>query len=652
MRHLLLALAGTMLLAGCSDDDDDNPVQPTPSIALAVTPTDPTLRAGGPPASITVTITRNAGYTGPVDLVVEGLPTGITGAFTPQQVPAGATTSQLQLTAVATVPAGTVNFTVRGTGTGVQPQTASVALAVTAAAVVGYSFALAPDTLTLRQGQAGSVAIRLTRSTGFTAGVTFVADSVPAGLTAAVAPTGAITGDTARLNVTAGATAAAGTVTLRVRGTAAGTTDSTKTLRVTIVASGGITLAAVPATITGAPGDTARATLRITRTAPFAGAVTLAPDTTLPAGIAATFTPATIPAGTDSARVAFVIAATADTGQRTIRIRATGDGVANAVATIGLGVRPTPSFSFTAPADTLRAVQGGSARALLRITRSGGFTGPVTFTADSLPTGVAATFAPPSPVAGDTTGLTLAVGATAAAGSYAIPVRATATGLTPVTRTLRLVVTATGSIAVRLDPDSLNLTAGDSIRTLVRVTRTAPFTGVVRIALDTALRGGVTARFARDSLLATQDTVTMTLLVADTVSTARVPIAIRATGAGVSPARGTGVARVTARPATGGFTLAVAPADTLVVAQGATGTSNITITRTMGFTGAVTIATTGAPTGVTATVTGSPAMGNTASIAYAVGAMVPVGTTTITVTGTSMGATTQTATFVLRVRAP
>jgi hypothetical protein len=650
MRHLFLALASTLVLAGCSDDDSPTPPTPTPSIALAVSPTDPTLRAGGAPASITITVTRNAGYTGPVDLVLEGLPTGITGTLTPQQIPAGATTAQLQLTAVATVPAGSVTFTVRGNGTGIQPQTASVALAVTAAAIAGYSFALTPDTISLRQGQAGSVAIRLTRTTGFTGGVTFVADSVPAGLTAAIVPTTPVTGDTARLNVSAGATAAAGSFTLRVRGSATGTTDSTKTLRVTVTASGGITLTSVPATLTAAPGDTARATLRITRTAPFAGAVTLAPDTTLPAGLSATFTPATIPAGADSARIAIAIGATADTGQRIIRLRATGDGVSNAVATITLAVRPTQGFSFTAPTDTLRAVQGGSVRGALRITRTGGFAGPVTFTADSLPTGVAATFAPPSPVAGDTTGVTFAVGATAAAGSYAIPIRATAAGLPTVSRTVRLVVSATGSIAVRLDPDSIAGAPRDTIRTLIRVTRTAPFAGVVRIGLDTALRAGVTAQFARDSLLANQDTVTLRLIVTDTTIAGRVPFAVRATGTGVANARAAGVITVGPRAAAG-FTLRGAP-DTLVVAQGASGTSTITITRDMGFTAPVTITTTGAPMGVTATVTGSPVMGTSATIAYAAAMTAAVGTTSITVTGTATGATTRTATFVLRVRAP
>jgi hypothetical protein len=349
--------------------------------------------------------------------------------------------------------------------------------------------------------------------------------------------------------------------------------------------------------------------------------------------------------------VAFVIGATADTGQRTIRVRASGDGVANAVATIGLAVRVAQGFSFTAPTDTLRAVQGGNARGTLRITRTGGFTGGVTFTADSLPTGVAATFTPPSPVTGDTTGVTFAVGATAAAGSYAIPIRASATGLPTVTRTVRLVVTATGSIAVRLDPDSLNGAPRDTITTLVRITRTAPFTGVVRIALDTALRAGVTAQFARDSLLATQDTVTLRLIVTDTTITGRVPFAVRATGTGVQNARATGVLVVGPR-ASAGFTIAVAPADTLVVAQGASGTSTVTIARTGGFTGPVTIATTGAPTGVTATVTGSPAMGNSATIGYAAAATAAVGTSTITVTGTATGAPTQSRTFVLRVRAP
>ena len=69
---------------------------------------------GGTTAVYTVTVTRLNGFSAAVSLSVSGLPTGTTGAFSPN--PATGTTSTLTLSVGTATAKGTFTFTVTGTG--------------------------------------------------------------------------------------------------------------------------------------------------------------------------------------------------------------------------------------------------------------------------------------------------------------------------------------------------------------------------------------------------------------------------------------------------------------------------------------------------------------------------------------------------------
>lgn len=111
----------------------------TRAVALAVTVPDPgnfsltlspatlTLTAGQS-ASSTVSITRSGGFTGAVSMSMEGLPSGVTAAFTPATV-TGAQ-AQLSITASGAAAAGAFTATVRGSATGLGARTASLAVTV------------------------------------------------------------------------------------------------------------------------------------------------------------------------------------------------------------------------------------------------------------------------------------------------------------------------------------------------------------------------------------------------------------------------------------------------------------------------------------------------------------------------------------------
>src|SRR5437667_127342 len=80
------------------------------------------------------------------------------------------------------------------------------------------------------------------------------------------------------------------------------------------------------------------------------------------------------------------------------------------------------------------------------------------------------------------------------------------------------------------------------------------------------------------------------------------------------------------------YTLSLAPA-ALTIAQGATGTTTVTITRT-NFTGAVTLSLGGAPTGLTGAFDPAAPTGNTSTLTVSVGAAVAPGVYNLTVDGT------------------
>ena len=94
------------------------------------------------------------------------------------------------------------------------------------------------------------------------------------------------------------------------------------------------------------------------------------------------------------------------------------------------------------------------------------------------------------------------------------------------------------------------------------------------------------------------------------------------------------------------FTLSASPSS-LTVAQGSSGTSTITVTDVGGFTGSVTLAASGLPSGVTASFGTNPTTG-TSVLTLTASSSATTGTATVTITGTS-GTTTATTTIALTI---
>ena len=108
----------------------------------------------------------------------------------------------------------------------------------------------------------------------------------------------------------------------------------------------------------------------------------------------------------------------------------------------------------------------------------------------------------------------------------------------------------------------------------------------------------------------------------------------------------TGIINLLAGSATPSFTLSDSPSS-LTITQGSSGTSTITVNDVNGFTGSVTLAASGLPSGVTAAFGTNPTTG-TSVLTLTASATATTGTATVTITGTS-GSLTATTTLALTV---
>ena len=184
---------------------------------------------------------------------------------------------------------------------------------------------------------------------------------------------------------------------------------------------------------------------------------------------------------------------------------------------------------------------------------------------------------------------------------------------------------------------------GSSDGVSVNITR-ANYAGAVTLAV-TGTPPGVTTTITPNS------TTTNQSLVSFAVAAATVPgsygVTITGSGTNIPNATVTGTLVVTATPS---IALSLTPAAGSVQAGGSlTFTANIARTN---FAAPVAIAVSGAPTGVTTTLTTSPTTGNAVTVNVAVSGSTTIGLSSLTVTASGTGVSNAIATFALTVTQP
>lgn len=139
----------------------------------------------------------------------------------------------------------------------------------------------------------------------------------------------------------------------------------------------------------------------------------------------------------------FDVGTTAPAGSSAITVRATGRNVTAGTATLPLTVSRT-GLTLSASATTAIAAQGAATTIPIVINRVGTFTGDVTLSAEGLPTGVTAVFAPTT-ITGTSraTTITLSAASTITVGPSTISIRGASTGVGAQTQTIAVTVVVT-----------------------------------------------------------------------------------------------------------------------------------------------------------------------------------------------------------------
>ena len=200
--------------------------------------------------------------------------------------------------------------------------------------------------------------------------------------------------------------------------------------------------------------------------------------------------------------------------------------------------------------------------------------------------------------------------------------------------------TGTADFSLSASPSSLTVAQGSNGSSTITIAPTNGFSGSVALSAS-GLPTGVTASFSPASAT-TSSTVTFTAISTATTGAKAVTI----TGTSGSLSHTTTVTLTISSTATPDFSLSASPSS-LSIAQSANGTSTVTVSPSGGFTGSVSLAASGLPTGVTASF--SPTSTTTTSVlTLTASATATVGTSTVTITGTS-GSTVHSTTLSLTV---
>ena len=163
-------------------------------------------------ASVDVLLTgRFVSFEGSVALAVNGLPSGVSGAFTPTALGAGVNTSTLRLTATggaSTVTNDAFTITLTPADTTVPAVTLNCTCTVTASVSPSITVSASPTSTSALQGETDTTTVTITR-TAFTGDITLSASGLPTGASVVFAPnplTGATLQSIATVTNTVGAT--------------------------------------------------------------------------------------------------------------------------------------------------------------------------------------------------------------------------------------------------------------------------------------------------------------------------------------------------------------------------------------------------------------------------------------------------------------
>jgi hypothetical protein len=265
-------------------------------------------------------------------------------------------------------------------------------------------------------------------------------------------------------------------------------------------------------------GNSTTYTVDITAKNGFTGAVALAASG-LPTGATASFS--AIASGASTLTVTTTTATAAATSTLTV----TGtSGTLTHSSTASLVVSPAPDFGITL-APTASVVAGGSASYSVTVTPLHSFTGTVSLSGSTLPSGVNGWFLPTSVTASGSSVLTLTTPSTMAASTYTFTVSGISNGVTHSASASLVVSAPTTSFTLSASPAQQTVVLGGSTGYQITLAPSSGFTGNVTLSAG-SLPAGTTATFTPATIVGGSGTSTMVVATssAATVCCARISV--------------------------------------------------------------------------------------------------------------------------------
>jgi hypothetical protein len=386
------------------------------------------------------------------------------------------------------------------------------------------------------------------------------------------------------------------------------------------------TIAASPSSQSVVTGGSTTYSVTVTPSNGFNGSVTLSASG-LPSGATGTFSPNPV-SGTSWTSTLNVTTNASSTPAGNYPIT-----VAGTSGTLSHGTQVTlavTDFSISASPSSQSVVQGNNTSYTVTVGALNGFTGTVALGASGLPGNSSSTFTPPSVGGSGTSTLAVQTTSSTPTGTFSITITGTSGSLVRSTGVTLVVNPPSPDFSIAASPSSQTVVQGNGTTYTVTITPVYGFSNNVTLSAS-GLPSSANAPFSPNPVTGSPWTSTMTVTTTSSTPTGSSTITITGTSGALS--HSAGVTLVVTPPPD--FTIGASP-NTQTVVQGNSTTYSVIVTAQNGFSGTVSLSSSGYGSGASGlfsptSITGSGSSTLTASTTTSAA----TGTFPITITGTS-----------------